>query len=165
MADPSMTTTIPAVERVPVGSLAFYPGNPRTHDIAMIAESLRENGLYKPLTVQRSTRFVLAGNGTLEAAIGLGWAEIDVVFADVDDLRARKIVLADNRTSDLGGYSADALAALLASLDDLAGTGYTADDLARLSSELPAGFAPLDPDVPAPARLVTCPQCGHEFTP
>jgi ParB-like chromosome segregation protein Spo0J len=165
MADPLMTT-IPAIARVPCDSLAFFPGNPRTHDIAMIAESLGENGQYRPLVVQASTRYVLAGNGTLEAALSLGWAEIDAVLVDVDDLRARKIVLTDNKTADAAGYSADDLAALLVSLDsDLAGTGYTADDLARLTAPLPEGFQPLDPDAETEPKLVTCPACGHEFTP
>jgi hypothetical protein len=83
----------------------------------------------------------------------------------VDDDQAAKIVLADNRLSDLASYSADDLAELLASLDDLAGTGYTADDLARLIAPLPDGFAVLDPDAEAEPKLVTCPACGHEFAP
>ena len=77
------------VERVPCSSLSFYPGNPRLHDVPAIAESLRVNGQYRPLVVQKSTRHVLAGNGTLEAAISVGWEQIDVVFIDVDDLSAK----------------------------------------------------------------------------
>jgi ParB-like chromosome segregation protein Spo0J len=160
-----MTTMIPAIERVPCGSLGFFPANPRTHDIAMIAESLRENGQYRPLVVQASTRYVLAGNGTLEAALSIGWEQIDAVLVDVDDLRAKKIVLADNKTADAAGYSADDLAALLASVDDLAGTGWTASEAARLTGELPEGFAILDPDAEAQPQLITCPACGHEFAP
>lgn len=152
------------VERVPCASLTFYPHNPRLHDVAMIAESLRENGLYRPLVVQTSTRFVLAGNGTLEAALSLGWTEIDAVFIDCADIRARKIVLADNKTADAGSYSADDLANLLLSLDDLSGTGYSASDLARLGGELPAGFAELDPDAPPPEpALITCPRCSYSI--
>jgi ParB-like chromosome segregation protein Spo0J len=163
MAEP--LTTIPAIERVSCGSLAFFPGNPRTHDIAMIAESLRENGQYRPLVVQASTLYVLAGNGTLEAALSLGWDQIDVVQVDVDNVRAKKIVLADNKTADAAGYSADDLATLLASVDDLVGTGWTASEAARLTAELPEGFSLLDPDAEAEPKLVTCPACGHEFAP
>jgi ParB-like chromosome segregation protein Spo0J len=155
-----------AVERVPAGVLQLYPGNPRRGDVPAIAESLRLNGLYKPLTVQRSTGRVLAGNHTLQAALSLGWAEIDVVFIDCDDIRARKIVLADNRLSDLASYSADDLAALLASIDDVTGTGYSAADLARLlDTALPDGFQPLDPDAAGEPKTVTCPQCGNQFAP
>jgi ParB-like chromosome segregation protein Spo0J len=156
--------TTPVIERVPVGSLAPYPGNPRRHDLAMIAESLRSNTQYKPLICQKSTGYVLAGNGTLEAAVSIGWQEIDALFLDIDDLLAKKIVLVDNRASDVASYSADDLAALLVSVDDLSGTGYSAADLARLSPDLPEGFEPLDPDASPPEpELTTCPQCGHQF--
>src|SRR5450755_1334889 len=111
------------VQRVPVGALLEYPANPRRGDVPAIAESLRKNDQYKPIIVQQSTNHVLCGNHTLKAAVSLGWPEILAVFADVDDLTAKRIVLADNRLSDIAGYSADDLAALLASVDDLAGTG------------------------------------------
>src|SRR5450755_4786138 len=116
------------VERVPLSSLTEFPGNPRRGDVDAIAESLRTNGLYKPLVVQKSTGHILAGNHTWKAALSLGWDQIDAVFIDADDLRAKKIVLADNRLSDLAGYSADDLAALLTSVDDVTGTGYSAAD-------------------------------------
>jgi len=105
------------IERVPVTSLSFYPGNPRVGNVKVIASSLRENLQYAPLVVQESTRHVLAGNHTLKAARSLGWTEIDVVLVDVDDTRARKIVLSANRTADLGTYDDDALAELLSYLD------------------------------------------------
>jgi ParB-like chromosome segregation protein Spo0J len=156
--------TTPVIERVPVSSLTSYPGNPRRHDIAMIAESLRENTQYKPLICQKSTGHVLAGNGTLAAAISLGWQEIDALYLDIDDLLAKKIVLVDNRASDVASYSADDLAALLVTLDDFTGTGYTVADLARLSPDLPEGFEELDPDAPAPEpAMITCPNCGHSW--
>jgi ParB-like chromosome segregation protein Spo0J len=153
-------------ERVPVTALTYYPGNPRRGDVGMIAESLRVNGQYKPLVVQKSTGFVLAGNHTLRAAIDLGYERIDVVFADVDDVTAKRIVLVDNKSADAATYSTDDLAALLASVEDFAGTGWTTDGLARLVAPLPEGFPVLDPDAPGKEpKTVECPECGHEFTP
>ena len=153
-------------ERVSVKDLAYFPGNPRRGDVAMIAESLKANGQYRPLIVQKSTGHVLSGNHTLRAAIDLGFERIDVVFADVDDVTAKRIVLVDNRSADAATYSQDDLAALLASVDDFTGTGYTTDDLARLVAPLPEGFPVLDPDAPGPERkTVECPECGHEFVP
>lgn len=162
-----MTTILAtAVEHVPCDSLTYYPGNPRLHDLPAISESLRINGQYRPLVVQKSTRHVLAGNGTLEAAGSLGLTEIDVVWIDCDDLTAKRIVLADNRLSDIAGYSAESLAALLMTVDNLAGTGYSADDLARLSADLPEGFTKLDTDAPPPEpTMITCPNCQFEFRP
>lgn len=125
---------------VPVDAVRPYPGNARTHNLAVIRESLTEHGQYRSLVVQRSTSYILAGNGTWEAAKGLGWQEISVELVDVDDQQARKIVAVDNRASDLGGYNDDLLASLLLEIqhDDagLQGTGFTDDDLARLVSEL-----------------------------
>jgi ParB-like chromosome segregation protein Spo0J len=154
------------IERVPVSSLSYYPGNPRRGNVAMIAESLKVNQQYKPLVAQRSTGFVLAGNHTLQAALSLGYERIDVVFLDCDDVTAKRIVLVDNKSADAATYSTDDLAALLAKVEDFAGTGYTTDDLARLSTDLPPEFPRLDPDAPGPERkMVECPECGREFTP
>jgi ParB-like chromosome segregation protein Spo0J len=132
----------------------------------MIAESLRANGLYKPLVVQKSTNHVLTGNHTLRAARDLGYEEINVVFADVDDATARRIVLVDNKSADSASYDVDDLAALLAKVEDFAGTGYSSDDMARLSTDLPEGFPVLDPDAPGrEPKTVECPECGREFVP
>ena len=114
------------VERVQLGKLRPYPGNARRGDVDAIAESLSVNGQFRPLVVQRSTGYVLAGNHTLQAAQRLHWSAVDVTYLDVDDAAARRIVIADNRTADLGGYDDRALLALLRDLgeDSLAGTGY-----------------------------------------
>ena len=45
-------------------------------------------------------------------------------LVDVDDETARRIVLADNRTAELASYDEQALAGLLAEMDDLEGTGW-----------------------------------------
>jgi ParB-like chromosome segregation protein Spo0J len=157
------------IESVPVGSLEFYPGNPRRGNVAVIASSLAENEQYAPIVVQRSTRCVLAGNHTLKAAVSLGWPEIDVVFVDVDDARARKIVLSSNRTGELPDpdtgqrYDDHALAELLASLDgDLDGTGWDVYDIDGLADKLDddkGGDAPTD-DLPATFGVIV--ECDTE---
>lgn len=94
--------------------------------------SIAKFGFWGAIVAQRSTRHVLAGNHRLMAARELGLGEVPVVWVDVSDERARAILAADNRTSDLGGYDDAALAELLSHLsqDDLLdGTGYTLDDL------------------------------------
>lgn len=143
-----MPSLLNQIERVPVDSLEYYPGNPRVGNVALIAESLRLNQQYAPIVVQRSTRYVLAGNHTLKAATSLGWPDIDAVLLDVDDEHARKIVLSSNRTADVGTYDDQALAELLESLEgDYEGTGYDEEDLAGLLAdvqELPAVLN--DPD-------------------
>jgi 1-aminocyclopropane-1-carboxylate deaminase/D-cysteine desulfhydrase-like pyridoxal-dependent ACC family enzyme len=125
--------------------LTPYYKNPRRGNIPVIADSLRVNGQYKPIVVNRGTLTgrgfeILAGNHTFAAAGTLGWESIEATLVDVDDAGAARIVAADNRTSDLGSYDDEALADLLRELGDLEGTGYTEHDLLTLLSE-PAGSA------------------------
>ena len=123
-----MQSLINQVERVPIDSLTLHPQNARRGETGAIAASLSTNAQFAPIVVQASTRYVLSGNHTLKAARELGWTEIDAVIVDVDDKHAHKIMLAANRTADLGAYDNDALAELLSYLDgDYQGTGYTAE--------------------------------------
>ncbi|NBO54510.1 MAG: DNA modification methylase, partial [Actinobacteria bacterium] len=106
-----------------------YDKNPRKGNIAAIAESLEVNKQYRPIVVQKSTNKILAGNHTWQAAKKLGWTKIAVVFVDVDDEGAKRIVLADNRTNDLADYDTAILAELLKDLGSSSGTGYSAQDM------------------------------------
>src|SRR5829696_9949915 len=110
---------------VPIGSLRPYARNPRRGDVGLIAESLERNGQYRPLVVNRPTGEVLAGNHTLLAARQLGWSEIAVTYVDVNDAQAQRIVLVDNRASDVAGYDDELLAELLKELPDLEGSAGT----------------------------------------
>ena len=56
------------VERIKLGDLRPLPGNARRGDVDAIVDSLRRNGQFRPLVVQRSTGYVLGGNHTLQAA-------------------------------------------------------------------------------------------------
>lgn len=115
-----------------ISELKEYPGNARRGNISVLVESLKINGQYRPIVVQKSTNYVLAGNHLLRAAKQLGWEKIDAVFIDCDDEAALKIVLADNRTADLGDYNDELLKQLLETVENFEGTGYTEEDLAEL---------------------------------
>lgn len=121
------------IEAAAVTDLLPHPSNPRVGNVDAIAESLQVNGQYRPIVVQKSTRRVLAGNHTLAAAVMLGWETIDVVMVDVDDAGALRILLADNRTADLGVYDNQLLVELLRELGTLEGTGYAEFDLEALA--------------------------------
>lgn len=143
------------VASVPIGSLSSYPVNPRRGDIEAIAQSLKAHGQYRPIVVQYGTNFILAGNHTYKAAKKLGWKKIKVTYVDVSEERAKQIVLADNRLTDLASYNEPLLKNLLSSLPDLEGTGFSqadVDSLDRLISGLEkepiTGKAlPKDPEV------------------
>ena len=118
---------------VPIDSIKPYPGNARKGNLEAIAESLEANGQYRPVTVNRTTGEILTGNHTWQAAKNLGWDKIAATFIEVDEATARRIVLVDNRTSDLGSYDDRALTELLKAVADeeegLFGTGFGDDDL------------------------------------
>lgn len=145
-------TPITGTQDLLVGELSPYHRNPRRGNIDAIAESLQVNGQYRAIVVNVGTHTgrpleVLAGNHTLAAAKQLGWSTITATTVDVDDLAAARIVAADNRTADLGGYDDQVLADLLQQLADddmgLDGTGYTDDALEALLA-LNAGPVDLD---------------------
>jgi ParB-like chromosome segregation protein Spo0J len=130
-----MTSLLSNIERVPIDSILSYPGNPRRGNISAIAESLRENGQFQPLIVQRSTSYILAGNNTWRAAQTLQWTEIDIVRVDVDAQEGRKILIAANRTADLGTYDEGELADIVRQLDgDISGTAFTPGEIDALLS-------------------------------
>ncbi|MHA7956271.1 ParB N-terminal domain-containing protein [Streptomyces sp. L500] len=130
-----------------IADLAPYHRNPRTGDVAAISESLSVNGQYRPIVVNKGSltgrpNEILAGNHTFKAAKELGWDEIAVTWLDVDDETAAKIVIVDNRSSDLAGYDSVLLADILDELPDLDGTGYDQDALDELLDrvELPSAL-------------------------
>ena len=87
------------IESVPIDSLIPHPRNVRQGDLGSVIESVKANGCYRPLIVQRSTRHILAGNHLWRALKSLGYQQVDAVFIDCDDERALRIMLADDRTS------------------------------------------------------------------
>lgn len=151
-----------AVEYVDLADLILHPRNPRKGNVDVIAESLVANGQYRPLVVSRATGHIVAGNHTARAARRIleGWGadpnESDDAWhakrnALVEDLTTRgiavvhldgltpeqelRILVVDNRASDLGTYEDDLLLEALRTLEvDLVGTGYVADDLDDLAA-------------------------------
>jgi ParB family chromosome partitioning protein len=131
----------------PIDDLKPLPGNPRRGNVDAVARSLARFGQRKPV-VARPDGTIIAGNHTWAAARKLGWAEIAVVRVADDDTEAFAFALADNRTAELGGYDQESLAAMLAEVADtdaLLATGYTAEDVAALLATTD-GDPPPEPD-------------------
>ena len=165
-----MTTTVGTLP-VPLEDLAAFPGNARRGNVELILDSLRANGQYKPLVVRRQgeTMTILAGNHTYMALLRHeesrdacpDWelandrpcqlcVNVDrddpTALAHViecDDATATRINLVDNKAADEGPYDEEALAALLAVLDDdVVGTGYSVSDAELFTTLPPAMDAP-----------------------
>jgi hypothetical protein len=142
-----------SIETVALSKLREHPANPRQGDVGAVSQSIDASGFFGVVVAQRSTGYVLAGNHRLKAARALGMDALPVAYVDVDDDRAMRILLADNRTSDLGTYDNAALVQLLdhlASTDaGLGGTGYSTeaygDLLASFSTSASPAAAANDP--------------------
>lgn len=137
-------------EMVAVKAIKPHPQNPRVGDVRAIVESIETNGWYGYIGVQRSSKLIVVGNHRYQAALDLGMTEVPVVWFDVDDATASRILLADNRTSDLSGYDDKALTSLLSDLavnNTLSGTGWNGDDLEDLLAILARGQVPITPEV------------------
>ena len=145
--------------------VAVVTGSTRGYGYA-IAESLRVNGQYRPIVIAQDGT-ILAGNHTYMAAMEIGWDTIAAVRLDLhpESVEARRIMLADNRTADLGNYDTGLLIDLLQGLDatdGLIGTGYTEDDLLHLIGDDDPLPDP-EPDPQPGAGGMICPQCGYQF--
>lgn len=111
------------IESVKVDSLRFDPNNARKHsdkNLKAISGSLEMFGQRKPIVVT-DDNVVVAGNGTLEAAISLRWNEIDVVRvpADWTDEQVKAFALADNRSAELAEWDEQVLASQLLDLEEV----------------------------------------------
>jgi ParB-like chromosome segregation protein Spo0J len=160
-------------QNVKLSTLREFPGNPKTHDVDALVDLMKANGRYGVVYAQKGSRRLLAGHGRKKAYKRLGLKTVDVVWLDVNDTVAARIVAADNRSVELGGYDDVALLAFLRQLasddDGLLGTGYADDDIARLAYELETpSFLPATSDDQGQLdrqKMIVCPSCGHEFKP
>jgi DNA modification methylase len=118
--------------------------------VEAIKASLRVYGQRKPVVVNRRSGNIEAGNGTLLAALALGWTHLAAVYVDDDPMTAVGFSIADNRTAELAEWDREALDRLLAEIktDDPVLDRMLAD-LAGSINHLTPGRT--DPDeVPAP---------------
>jgi hypothetical protein len=162
---------------IPIQDLRPHAMNARQGDVARIAESLRVLGQYRPVVANRGTYTgrpyeILAGHHLVKAAADLGWPTVLVNLVDVDEEGGRRILLADNRTSDLATYDDRSLAELLATLPNLDGTGYEPGDveliMARVNADIdvfPDYSDTVDDGKNDAGDEIACPQCGHRFVP
>ena len=116
-----------SAEKVAIDSIKPHPNNPRLGDIALIAESLSKNGQYSPIVVWNDT--IIAGTHTWKAAKSLGWKEVAITRYEGSENDALRVLITDNRTSDIATYDNAYLLELLKSLPDLDGTGYDLQDI------------------------------------
>jgi hypothetical protein len=139
------------VTQLATEALRGYHRNPRRGRVDVIQDSIEQFGQYRSIVVNLGTKTgrrneVLVGNHTWQAARAAGLKTVEAKVIDVDDDTAARIVLADNRTSDSGGYDNETLLDLLESLDTIDHTGYTGNDLDDLLVSIePVATPEVDP--------------------
>jgi ParB-like chromosome segregation protein Spo0J len=125
---------------IDINSVEPHPKNARQGDVGMIATSLELNGQYRPIIIQESTGFIIAGNHTWKAAKNLGWTEIAATKLSVDEDQSMRILLADNKANDLASYDDSDLLNLLIEMNEsdrgLEGTLFSCDDIDDLMALL-----------------------------
>lgn len=147
-----------AVHSVPIDSLEHDPQNPRHHpqrNVNAIAASLERFGQVTPIVVTTGsdgTLIVLAGNGTLQAARGLGWDTIQIVHAPAHWTyeEARAYSLADNRTAELSEWDTDTLSDHLLELDSV---GWDVSELGFQALTPPTESDGWEPDNTRPQTI------------
>lgn len=162
-----------------LGDLTPDPANRRTHNprnLAMLTDALRVVGASRSIVVDEAG-VILAGNGVVEAASAAGLTKLQIVDADGDtvvavrrrgltDVQKRQLAIYDNRTAELAEWNVAQLTADLQNGEDL--TAFFVDDELKTLGVVVPNFGPAGKD--EQGRLdqkapVTCPACGHEWTP
>ena len=125
------------IERIALDKLVPYEKNVKIHtkrNIETIKNSLREFGQTKPIVVRKQTMEILCGNGTYQAAQAIGWTEIDCHVIDIDEEKAKALMIVDNRSSELSENDEKNLLDMLQNMDkdmlDL--TGYDDSELDKM---------------------------------
>ena len=152
----------PRIEWVSLDEIVKWARNPKDHDVGLISQSFHRFGFVKPLLVDEGTGKLVAGHGRLDtlqmlkkrgkdvpAGIkldGEDW-QVSVIrgIAFEDEEEAEAFLLADNRTSEQGGWMESLLSDVLQDhVHNLTGTGFDGDDL----DELMESLYPEDPEEP-----------------
>lgn len=97
------------------------PDNPRLNEGAVdaVAESINAFGFKVPIVVNADGK-ILAGNTRYKAAQRLGLAKVPCVVADdLDEVKQKAFILADNKTSELAEWDFELLEKELAELSEM----------------------------------------------
>ena len=152
-----------------INLLTPHPRNVRQGDIGAICESLKAHGQYRAIVFQKSSNQIIAGNHTWKAAKSLGWDQIAATEFDCDDETALRILLADNKASDLATYDNDQLEDLLRELalteKALEGTLFDGNNLDEIIND---NEIPLMGEFPEYNENIDtqyhCPKCRYEWS-
>lgn len=155
---PSAVPAEPAAEWVSTSAIRPWTDNPRANDdaVAAVAASIERFGFGAPILARRANSEIIAGHTRWKAARQLGLDRIPVRFLDLDPVDAHLLALADNRLGEEASWNDEMLAAVLADLKahdaDLAATGFSDEELAKLLEDVDAAAQVGEAGEPEPSR-------------
>jgi len=143
------------IEYMPLSKLRRWPRNPKDHDLGTLHQSISRFGFVSPIIIDERTGKLVAGHGRLDVLqqkkvagekpparikeVGDEWY-VPVIrgISFNSDEEAEAYAIADNRTTELGGWDEVRLAEVLSDLaaaDALEGVGWDADDIDALLAQ------------------------------
>ena len=127
------------VVKMPLSTLKRPERNVRMHTEKQLKEferSVTMFGQIRPIVVD-DERTILAGNGSYETLLRMGWTEADVLqMQGLSDSQKKKLMLADNKIYGLGVDDLDSFDAILNELqDDLDIPGFDEELLKSMVSQ------------------------------
>lgn len=151
-----------SVAYLPLSKIATAARNARTHSpsqVQQIARSIAEFGWTNPILVDEKS-VIIAGHGRLEAARGLGLAEVPTIaLAGLTAAQKRALAIADNKLALNAGWDDDTLRLELDDLKldgfDLSLVGFSDDELTAILADRTDGLTDPDDAPEAPADPVS----------
>jgi hypothetical protein len=159
------------LEYVDPATLQPAPYNPRhieSESLQRLAALLDAHGFVDPVIARREDRLIIGGHQRLKANSlrKRPAAIVPCVFLDgLDDARAKALNIALNNAATQGQFDEPMLADLLAELRDtdldvVAATGFSADEIAELTDDLPFQDEGPGPTIPETFEIVI--ECESE---
>ncbi len=164
------------IVRKPIKSLIPHPKNPRVHPESQMAKLQHSIDTFDyakgSIVIQKSTGYILAGHGIVEALKTKGYQDVDVVEVDLSAGQAEAFMIADNKLGDDSLWDNTALNALLTELTEidipLLDAGFDEDSLSELIKSTDSGivippedFKEYGDDI---ETKYCCPKCGYEWS-
>ncbi|MBA2702677.1 MAG: ParB N-terminal domain-containing protein [Blastocatellia bacterium] len=164
------------IEYLDPATLTPHEQNFRRHpaiQAAALESSLSDYGwLAAPIVNRRTGNRILDGHARVEIALQRGEATIPVRLVDVTEADEKRILASFDKIGEMRERDDQALALLLAELaetEDGLPAGWSDDDLAALLAGMTTpDFQPVGEDEQGQLdqkAKVTCPECGHQFSP
>lgn len=108
------------IERIQISELKPYDKNPRKHDKSLpeLIKSIEQFGFTQPIVIDQNNRIV-AGHGRYQACLKLNRSAVPCVRVELTDHEYHKLMLADNKITELSKWDKNLLKECMEILGDI----------------------------------------------